>query len=167
MDIYDADKGKLEITYTESEALVLAQELVEQLEYAFVSAQKHGGVLGGGTWWGNGITYSVKKKKNGGFSIVVTYPPQYLFRPSLWRNNRRSGRAGSGINDIFALFTTGYRSSRALMPAGYWESTTRMADMGFVRAPSDWEGNPFIRETITRFESEHPGISIEYPEEWH
>ena len=166
-DIYDADKMGDKEGYSEEEAMQLAMELVSELESAFVREQKHGHESWGGLQWGGRITYNVKKSDRGKFRIHVNFPAKYLFRGSLWSDPKFTKRTGEGINDIYALFTQGYHSSKK-MPAGYWESASRyFAEIGFVKAPNNWAPNSFIRDTIEEFEIKYPGILVEYPEEWH
>ena len=163
IDIEDADSGSG--GYKESNALHYAQELVDELELAFVGAQKNGGVPSGGIKYGARITYTTRRT-NEGFFVHINFPAKYLFRPSLWRDAGYTARTGNGINDIFALFTNGYAST-SKMPSGFWESESRQMEVGFVKAPQVWHPDNFISETIQAFETKYPFIKVEYPEEWH
>ena len=166
--LYDADKfGRMgKDIYTEDTAKDAAKELVSRLEQGFASAQKHGGLFGDSKPLAR-ITYRIKKETDGTFRVHVVFPAKYLFRESLWKDAAYTERTGSGINDIFSLFTTGYRTS-SRMPSGYWESKGRFdVEIGYVHAPNYWAPNSFISDTIEAFEAEYPGIIVEYPDEWH
>lgn len=178
-DIYDADTAGTKRSYSEEEAKIAARELVKDLELAFMAIQKHKGFQTEYIIPREKVTYTVKRDGTTGFRIHVNFPAKYLFRPSLMRVGSRSEgyvshqRTGEGIHDIFALFTTGYITGKK-MPTGYWYSKTRWGDepgenyrSTVVKAPNYFPSSSFISDTISLFERNHPGIVVEYPEEWH
>ena len=176
-EIYDAKKtpGKGGM-YSDEEAKAAAKELVSMLEDAFVNAQIHGdeGMWGGGYEPVARVAYKIKKSSTGQPVIHVVFPGKYLFRPSLFKTAGGWSRTGGGIDDIFSLFTSGYSHNKRF-PSGYWFSDARQIELSMkpelwekkVRAPSDYPAHPFISRTIEEFERSHPGIRVEYPEEWH
>ena len=151
--------------YSEEEGIKIAKELVSELENAFLRSQKHTSPVDENIKLAR-ITYNIKKSPSDMLIIHVNFPAKYLFRPSLWKESGYRTRTGEGIEDIFALFTNGYRSNKK-MASGYWWSDRRDGEIGYVHAPNFWPPNKFISETISAFEASHPGVRVEYPEEWH
>jgi hypothetical protein len=160
--------------YDEIDAKELAKQLVSEIEQAFLGAQKWGNVFSSDYRPAGRVSYRLKNDPEGKTCIHILFPGAYLFRPSLWEDAGYSYRTGSGIDDIFSLFTHGYSYGHSF-PAGYWYSDARRVEMGTtsnywdtrVQAPKKYPARPFITATINKFEAEHPNITVSYPEEWH
>lgn len=128
-------------------------------------------------------------KKTGTQTINIRFPDAYLFRPSFEKVEPRretnvhdyrdpKGKwqrtyyyttyqhplgeyTGSGINDIFALITSGYSGLKA-RPYGLWGGP------GIVTAAPypQRQGTPFVPAVVAKYEAMYPDVKIEYPPEW-
>ena len=147
-----------------AELKAMAEELVSDLEKAFINAQTYKDEMPEWTW-GARITYKLYSNPDGTYRMHITFPGKYLFRQSLWKKHH-NGFTGGGVSDIFELFTHGYTTSKK-MPAGWWESVARMGEVEYIRAPRRWPAKPFVSDVVNAFESKYPFIKVEYPDEWH
>lgn len=129
--------------------------------------------------------------KNGIASILIYFPDDLLFRPSLekyeWGHvNRmteykvgkrykrtiesrrvRKGTGeytGAGIKDIFALITHGYPRIRHAV-SGLWDNNPRGPDRVTYALPQR-TGTPFVPDVVEKYKALYPNVDIIYPAEW-
>ena len=114
--------------------------------------------------------YPPKVNKNNQWHLTISFGQKALFRPSLYNwdsENQQDTFTGSGVYDIFGLFTQGYVSKPVY---GDWVKDNGHGDWDEVahniRSKTARAANSFITDTINAFKKEHPLIEVEYPKEW-
>ena len=142
--------------------------------------------------------YDIKiSNAKGTVEINITLPSDLLYRPSLegfeygynnyvseymvgkrrkkmivsQRAKKRTGKfTGSGIDDIFALISQGYKNhgsarinARGLR--GLWDGNPGGGDRITYALPQR-QGTPFVPDVAAKYEMMYPGLVINYPPEW-
>lgn len=105
-------------------------------------------------------TVSIDEKKN---TVTLTYDPGALHRDSLLRPNG-SPSADGGVDDIFAMFTTGWHADGGYT-YGIWPNA-RYNRGKVIRSCKDHEGSDFISAAVQSVEQEYIGLKINYPSAW-
>lgn len=164
-----AGKGKEMIGYTDQQAMEIANELIQEINDTFIEIQKYP-IYSERTLSKSKVTSKLLSSDDeDGYKIRINYPTKFLRRESLYADSGHTKRTGGGIDDVFALFTKGYSTSKQAY--GFWQNETlggekSYGDNAMVATPKTWAGNPFIRDIVAKFEERYPGIKIDYPEEW-
>lgn len=184
-DYVNSDEGRaalgLSPAYTRQELVKIGEQLEHDIYAAFIGTLKSG--ESEGYQYAPKVTVGISKK-TGERTIKLTYGPGALHRPSMEIGERKvsynvfqtkigkkwtnvyspysywvgTGEyTGGGINDIFALITSGYSASRAV--SGLWRGE-------YHHALKTRKGTPFIPGVIEKYRAMYPGVTIEYPPEW-
>lgn len=169
--------------YTAAELRAIGEQMEHDIEAAYIGSLRYPNV---GLQYGAKV--SVKTGGSTGKQVItITYPPGELHRESFekaqyvraqhvertkingkWKNvvvtdpgyyTGTGEHTGEGIDDIFALITTGYSLSKPV--SGYWYNAG-----GFFHAPMHRQGTPFVPSVVAKYEAMYPGVHITYPGEW-
>ena len=168
---YLKDSGLNVSGYSEQEMKAIAAELRDALVNAYLGVVKDPGKY-----------FDVKlvrinpprEQKDGTWKLILSFPEKTLFRRSLYsdfgtsKKGTSSGFTGSGVTDIWALFSMGY-SAKASVWGTWWDNQTDSGDrgeLGIIRSRRSRTANPFISNTIRIFMAKYPEINIQYPSEW-
>ena len=169
--------------YTVAELRAIGEQMEHEIESAYIGVLRYPNV---GLQYGGKVSVSTGGS-TGVQTITITYPPGELRRNSFEKaryvtaqhveiakingRNRKiivsdpgyytgTGEyTGGGINDIFALITSGYSLRRPV--SGFWYSAG-----GFYHAPMNRRGTPFVPGVVAKYEAMYPGVHITYPGEW-
>lgn len=109
---------------------------------------------------------------NNQWTIKITYSKHALYRPSLWarksKKYSKEGFTGSGVKDVFALFTNGYSTSKRVF--GYWSHFSQgqgyMGDSSWTASKTHRQPDSFIAQIVKDYESRYPEIKINFPRSW-
>ena len=174
-------RQNVSLGYSDAEALMAAKKLKEAISAAFIAEQKQPNPH----FDDKGVTVKLSKRKaDDGFVILISYSAKSLYRSSmlLWEGtgdysknswNFRDAPTGSsnvftgeGIYDIFALFTSGYNTTKSARGAWYDDEAGGEKFGEPMRSPLHYPSHDFITRTIRQFEQAYPGITVKYPDEW-
>ena len=184
-DYVNSDEGRAELglspAYTRQELVKIGEQMEHDIYAAFIGALRTGDSQG--YQYAPQVTVGISKQ-TGARSIQIKYGPGALHRPSMevaerkvsynviqtkigkkWTNVfspythwQGTGEfTGGGINDIFALITSGYSASKAV--SGLWRG-------GYHHSLKSRTGTPFVPGVVAKYEAMYPGVTIEYPPEW-
>lgn len=154
--------------YTESEMQLIATKLRNDIVNAFFALQStpltsaNAGVFD---------MRRVAVTNTGKNSLQISFNPASLKRNSLMRYPG-PGYTGSGIKDIFALFTQGWHARAYVYGNWYaadqsgWRGDHNRRDDRTIRSRRYYPGNPFITHVVNAYIAEYPGLKITYPAEW-
>lgn len=184
-DYVNSDEGRealgLSPAYTRQELVKIGEQLEHDIYTAFIGALKSG--ESEGYQYAPKVTVGISKQ-TGTRTINITYGPGALYRPSMeiaerkvdynvfrtkvgkkWKNVlspysywKGTGEyTGGGIDDIFALVTSGYSAKKAV--SGLWRSE-------YHHSLKNRKGKSFVPGVIEKYKAMYPGVTIEYPPEW-
>lgn len=165
--------------YTDEELTALAVELRAMITDAFIGIQRQAHPHFDDSAVKIQVIRNAQKPRLGADKYIrITYTSKTLHRYSLVAHDQsnKSGslyegselyHTGGGIDDIFALVTQGYSTHKRVF--GFWADLDgwERDDYGGVTASlTHREPNAFLSETIQKFQTMHPDVEVQYPDEW-
>lgn len=201
----DSDVGQQDMVargfrmYTREELQQIGQSFLTDIEAAYRSVLTHSASTknDGSSVLSTSVFRTMPEikvsisNKNGTASVIIYFPDDLLFRPSLekyeWgyvnsmteykvgrrykkmiesrRVRKGTGEyTGSGIKDIFALITHGYPRIRHSV-SGLWDNNPRGPDRITYALPQR-TGTPFVPDVVEKYKTLYPNVDIIYPAEW-
>ena len=167
------------IGYSDAELIALAEELKSMITAAFIANQHQKRPRFDDSGVKIQVVREPRKTELGADKYIrISYSDKTLHRYSLVANTGVDYDGslyggdplyytGEGIDDIFALFTSGYTSSKRVY--GYWadyDGWERDDYNGLTASLRHRDPNSFIADTIRSFQAMHPDVDVSYPDEW-